>query len=64
MDKREILKQLDDLKEELEDVKQERHFMLEKTSIHVPGHAKHRYKAEIKELQEKIKRLEKMLNPE
>ncbi|MBF7084217.1 hypothetical protein IT084_14780 [Desulfallas sp. Bu1-1] len=61
MDRCELEKKLKSLKEELEDVKQERHFMLEKTSIHVPGHARHRYDAEIKELEEKIKEIEAKL---
>jgi hypothetical protein len=33
-----------------------------KTSIHVPGHARHRYDAEIKELEEKIKEIEAKLH--
>jgi hypothetical protein len=62
VDRCELEKKLKSLKEELEDVKQERHFMLEKTSIHVPGHARHRYDAEIKELEEKIKEIEAKLH--
>ncbi|SFR10480.1 hypothetical protein [Desulfoscipio geothermicus] len=61
MNRRELEKKLENLQEDLEDLKQERHFMLEKTTIHVPGHARHRYEAEIKELEEKIKEIEKLL---
>jgi len=61
MNRQELEAELANLEEELEDVKQERHFMLEKTSIHVPGHAKHRFDAEIKELEEKINQIKTQL---
>ncbi|WP_027364468.1 hypothetical protein [Desulfotruncus alcoholivorax] len=61
MDRRQLEQELESLEEELEDVKQEKHFMLEKTNIHVPGHARHRFDAEIQEIEEKIKKIKAQL---
>lgn len=58
MDKKALEARLARLKEELDDILEERHFMLEKTSIHVPGSARKYYDEQIKALKEKIKKCE------
>lgn len=61
MDRFELERELEMLREELEDIKLERYFMLEKTSIHVPGHLRGKYDAEIQKIEHKIQELELLL---
>ncbi|HCG99560.1 MAG TPA: hypothetical protein DE036_07180 [Actinobacteria bacterium] len=62
MDRAELERELDRLKEELEDIKLERYFMLEKTSIHVPGHLRNKYDKEIGKIENRIEKVETELS--
>ncbi len=61
MEREKLEKELVQLQEELEDVKEEMHFMLEKTNIHVPGSAKNQFEEQIRVLEEKIQKIKDQL---
>jgi hypothetical protein len=61
MDTKQLESELERLKEELGDIEEEKHFMLEKTYIHVPGSAKKRYEDQIQALKERIREIEDQL---
>lgn len=57
----ELEKKLAHEKEELEDLEQERMYVMGQTGFHLPGGAVKKYQAEVEEAQKRIKRIEEVL---
>ena len=56
-----LTRRLQTLSEELEEIEEERSFVLKQTGLHLPGHAVKRYESQIKALKESITDLKEEL---
>ncbi len=57
----ELEKKLENLKDDLEDTKEERSLVLGQTGIHLPGSTVKKFETEIEELNQRINELEELL---